>query len=89
MPDDELLTIDRDQLAAITGGASASSDQVTLMLQTLVSEIKDLAASRSAGSSNPVMQLLPVMMMMRNQQQAPAVAEPASPSPDDGWIRVS
>jgi hypothetical protein len=85
--DNELASIDLDQLAAVTGGAT---EEITLMLQSLLSSIQDLAQSRNSGGDS-FMQMLPMMMMMmRGRQQQQMVApEAPPPSPGDGWIRVA
>jgi hypothetical protein len=85
--DNELPSIDLDQLAAVTGGAG--SEEVTLMLQSLLSSIQDLAKSNNSGGDS-FMQMLPMMMlMMRGRQQPQVVAAPEVPSPGDGWVRVA
>jgi hypothetical protein len=91
MPNNELPTIDPQQLSAVTGGAGGDVDQVTMMLQSLMSSIKELAAQRQNGGNDQLMQMLPMLMIMRNRQQAGAPPpEPApQPPPGDGWIRVT
>ena len=84
---DAIPTIDPEQLAAVTGGAS-TDDAVTQMLSQLMSSIQDLAQNANQNNQNPMMMLLPMMMMMRQQQQAPVQAAP-EPPPGDGWIRVA
>jgi hypothetical protein len=95
MADDEtqLASIDPDMLAAVTGGASSgSSEQVTMMLRSLMSSIEELAASRKQSSGFDFMQMLPMMMMMNRGQGAPveAVQPPMPPDGDpSGWTRVA
>jgi hypothetical protein len=91
----QLPSIDADMLAAVTGGAADNTEAVTAMLQTLMTSIKDLAASRNSGNDS-FMQFLPMMMMMMSRQQHPQVvaAAPVAPpngpiSPGDGWVRVA
>jgi hypothetical protein len=86
--DNQLRSIDLDQLAAVTGGAG-SSEEVTLMLQSLLTSIQDLAQSQNSGSGNDFMPMMMMMMMMQGRQQPQVVAAPAEPSPGDGWIRVA
>jgi hypothetical protein len=88
MAHDELPAIDPELLASVTGGAGDNSEQITMMLQTLLSSIKELAASRN-NSGDSLGQMLPMLLMMRNRQQsAPMVAAPVAP-PGDGWIKVT
>jgi len=86
MAEDKLPEIDLAQLEAVTGGAVAS-EQVTAVLQSLLSSIKDLAESRN-NSGNQFMQMLPFIMMLRGRQE-PVQVVAAAPSPGDGWIRVA
>ncbi len=90
MTKDALPTIDPAQLAGVTGG-STSDDQLTAMLQQLMTSIQDLAQKQNQGGNNQLMEMLPFLLMLRNANQAPApVAAPAPPPPPgDGWIRVS
>ncbi|MGE5182843.1 MAG: hypothetical protein ACM31C_12300 [Acidobacteriota bacterium] len=91
MTKDALPTIDPAHLAAVTGG-STSDDQVTAMLQQLMTSIQDLARNHNQNGNSQLMEMLPFLLMLRNANQAPApVAAPAppAPSPGDGWIRVS
>lgn len=95
---DQLPEITPEMLAAVTGGASGSSDEaVTAMLQSLLGSIKDLAAQQQNGGGNSFMQMLPMMMMMMQANQPRMVAPPpaAAPGPagpigpGDGWVRVA
>jgi hypothetical protein len=89
MPNDELPAIDPELLATVTGGANAD-EQVTMMLQNLMSSIKELAGSQQNNGNDQLMQMLPFLMMMRNRQSAPRPAPPApTPPPGDGWVRVA
>lgn len=88
-----LATIDPTVLSTVTGGASSgSSEQVTTMLQSLLSSIKDLADSRNQ-SSGDFTQMLPMMMMMMNRGQGAPVEAAQPPMPPDGdpngWSRVA
>ncbi|NVB85587.1 MAG: hypothetical protein HOV81_44900 [Kofleriaceae bacterium] len=92
MADDpnQLASIDPAMLAAVTGGASSgSSEQVTTMLQSLMSSIKDLAASRKQSSGFDFMQMMP--MMNRGQGAPVEAAQPPMPPDGDpnGWSRVA
>lgn len=94
MADDptQLASIDPAVLATVTGGASSSSsDQVTVMLQSLMSSIKELAQSRNQSSGFDFMQMLPMMMMMNRGSSAPVESAPAMPPDGDpnGWTRVA
>ena len=84
---DDLPSIEPEQLGSVTGGAS-SDDAVTQMLTQLMSSIQDLAQNANQSNGSPMSMLLPMMMMMRQRQAAPVQAEP-EPPPGDGWIRVA
>jgi hypothetical protein len=87
--DDKLPEITPEMLAAVTGGAG-SNDDVTLMLQTLMSSIQDLAKSRqSDGGFGQMMPMMMMMMMQRQQAPAAPVVAAAEPPPGDGWIKVT
>ena len=87
----DLPSIDPAMLAQVSGGASDSSDQLTLMLNQLMSSIKDLAANRNSSGNDQLMQFLPIFMMMSQRDQPHAVEAPvaAPPPPGDGWVKVS
>ncbi len=65
---DDLPTIDPAQLGAVTGGATAadSSDQLQMMMQQLLGSIQDLAQNQNGGN-NQLMQMLPILMMLRGR----------------------
>ena len=86
MADDQLPEIDLAQLEAVFGGAASA--EITTMLQSLLSSIKDLASARQSSGPD-FMQMLPLIMMMQQRRQPEPVAAPAPPSPGDGWIRVA
>jgi len=99
MADDEnqLPSIDADMLTAVTGGASGGSpEQVTAMLQSLMSSIQDLAKSKNSGG-NFMEQFMPIMMMMAMNRPhpqpvvaaAPAVGPDGMPIGPGGWERVA
>ncbi len=91
MTKDALPTIDPAQLATVSGG-NATDDQLTAMLQQLMTSIQDLARNQNQGGNNQFMEMLPFLLMLRNANQAPApIAAPPAPvpPPGDGWIRVS
>ncbi len=89
MTKDALPTIDPAQLAGVTGG-STSDDQLTTMLQQLMTSIQDLAQNQNNNGNNQLLQMLPFLMLMRqNQAPAPVPVAAAAPPPGDGWIKVS
>ena len=89
MSNDDFPSIDPEMLAVVTGGTTDSTDQITMMLQELMSSIKDLSNANN-NTSNSFMQMLPIIMMMRNRSAPAPVAAPAPVlPPGDGWIKVT
>ena len=75
-----------NDLAHVAGGASrvtsrssGSSDQMTLMLTQLTSQIKDLAANKNSGMDPTMMMMM--MMMMGGGGGGGAAAAAAPPPP--------
>lgn len=65
-PSNELETIALEALQNVAGGAARSSkgdSELTAMLSSITSSIKDLAASKNNQSMDP-MQMILIMMMM-------------------------
>ncbi|HUJ57657.1 MAG TPA: hypothetical protein VLX92_04180, partial [Kofleriaceae bacterium] len=97
MSKEDLPTIDPDQLAAVTGGATtlsttdptASTDPLTAEMQSLLGSIQDLAQNQNNSMSNQFMELMPFMMMMMGERnQAPVYASPVAPAAPPGWTLV-
>jgi hypothetical protein len=88
---EDLPAIDPAMLESVTGGTSSDANQqLTVMLQELMSSIKDLASNQNQSGNNQFMQMLPFLMMMQQGRQGPPPAAPiVAPPPGDGWIRVS
>jgi hypothetical protein len=94
---DELPSLDPSQLSAVTGGVTTdttSTDLTTLMTQ-LESSLTDLSQNQGGSSMNQFMEMLPLMMMMRNESAsaAPPLVEypPEIPPPignGSGWTLV-
>ena len=91
-PNLHFSSIDAETLTRVFGGASrvtsrssGSSEQITQMLTSLTSQIKDLAANKSGGMDS----MMPMMMMMMmgggggggGGQVAAAPPPPAAPPP--------
>jgi hypothetical protein len=89
---DPFMSIDADQLEAVSGGAarvtaraSGANDQLMTMLTSIGDSIKSLASSNSSSGSDP-MQMMMMMMMMGGMGgggggAAAAAAPPAAPAP--------
>ncbi len=88
---EDLPSIDPAMLEGVTGGTTSdASSQITLMLQELMSSIKDLASNQANNGTNQFMQMLPILMMMNRRPEPPPPPAPvAAPPPGDGWIRVA
>jgi hypothetical protein len=87
--DEDLPSIDLAELAGVTGGSTSVSDQVTLMLQQLMSSIKDLVTQQQSGGGDFMSQLLPMMLMMRGRSSAPPPPPPPPVPPPGDWTRVA
>jgi hypothetical protein len=76
MKHDPFSNIDAATLAQVTGagrvasgaGGSQINDQLTTLLTKIASDVKDLAASKS--QPDQMSQMLPMIMMMKQRQQA-------------------
>ena len=81
----ELVSIDSEQLAAVSGGATRSSgsadSDVTAMLTLIGNSIKDLAAQKNNGGGTDTMTLMMMMLMMGGGGGGGAVAAPAAVTP--------
>ena len=82
----ELVSIDSEQLAAVSGGATRSSgsadSDVTAMLTQIGNSIKDLAASKNNNSDNDTITMMMMMLMMDGgDEREGAVAAPAAVTP--------
>jgi len=67
MSTESIPTIDTESLDEVTGGADATTDQqaqITTLLQSIQSSIKNLGSNNN-NSSNSFAQLLPFMLLMR------------------------
>jgi hypothetical protein len=80
----ELVAIDSEQLAAVSGGATRASgsadSEVTAMLTQIGNSIKDLAAQKNTGGSD-TMTMMMMMLMMGGGGGGGAVAGPAAVAP--------
>lgn len=72
-----MKTLDDNDLALVSGGASAN-DQIAQTLNAVQSSIKDLA-NQNKSSSNDL--LLPMMMMAMNRPAPTVVASGAAAAP--------
>ena len=72
-----MKTLDTQDLAAVSGGSTSTTTEMTQALTAVQSSIKDLAANSNHNSSNDM--LLPIMMMAMNRPQPTVVA--AAPAP--------
>lgn len=61
MPTEALPSIDPDQLARVSGGATSSNDQITAVLSQITSSLGELSANKN--QTDP-MQMMMLMMMM-------------------------
>ncbi len=88
--DQELASISADDLNKVSGGAarvtarsSGSNSEITALLTSVTSSIKDLANQKPSGGMDPMMMMM--MMMMGGggggggAVAAPAPAAPATP----------
>ena len=95
---EELPTLDTAQLSAVTGGVTtdtSSTDALTTMMQQVMTSLQDLTQNQGSGSSNMLMEMLPMMMMMRESSgaAAPVVEYPSEipPAPignGSGWTLI-
>ena len=92
---DELPSIDPAQLSAVTGGVTtdaSSSTDLEAMMQQMMTSLQDLTQNQNSGSSNMLMEMLPIMMMMRGSEAAAPVAYPAEIPPPvgngSGWTLI-
>lgn len=94
-------SIARHQLSDVTGGvtraAGAGTNDQTMQMQMMMSQIgdsiKSLAANNQNSSSSSMMLPMMMMMMGNRQQSAPPAAAPPQVAvggvTPDGWTRVS
>ena len=67
--DQELTSISADDLNKVSGGAarvtarsSGSNSEITALLTSVTSSIKDLAGQKSSGGMDPMMMMMMMMM---------------------------
>lgn len=93
-PAEELTAIDPTQLAAVTGGvtdSAASSSDLTTMMQQMVTSLQTLTQNQGNSGSNMLMEMLPIMMMMRSQSAGAPVEYPSEIAPvgnGSGWTLI-
>lgn len=91
---EELPSIDPSQLSAVTGGVTdtTSSSDLTTAIQQMMTSLQDLTQNQNSGSSNMLMEMLPIMMMMRGSEAPPVAAYPAEIPPPvgngSGWTLI-
>jgi hypothetical protein len=80
MKEDDLPEIDPAQLSAVCGGGTAAdaTTQMTQMMQQILTEIQGLAQTNLGGGNNSLMQILPLILLMRGRG---ASAAPPAPPP--------
>lgn len=90
---EELTAIDPTQLSAVTGGVtdSASSSDFTTMMEQMVTSLQTLTQNQGSSSNNMLMEMLPIMMMMRNESAGAPVEYPSEIAPvgnGSGWTLI-
>lgn len=92
--DEQLESIDLNQLDGVTGGVTTQADSSNTLMSAMgeiLQSIQTLAANRqsSGGSSEQMMMMMMMMGMGNHQSSAPAQAEvPVGQVTPDGWTRV-
>jgi hypothetical protein len=79
-PTETIQTIDPNDLARVSGGAS-SNDQLTAMLTQITSSISDLAKNRNNQQTDPMMMMVMMMMMGGGGGGGGYIAGPAAGPP--------
>lgn len=91
---EELTAIDPTQLSAVTGGvtdSASSSSDLTTMMEQMVTSLQTLTQNQGNSGSNMLMEMLPIMMMMRNQSAGAPVEYPSEIPPvgnGSGWTLI-